>query len=173
MPDATVADFLDHGTVARTIDTGVDEAEASSSPRWPAPASTWRTSPRLSRPRASLVRQVVRRAHAVAHRQSQRALRRVTVLTATVPLPAPGPPTPQDPENRAHHTKESRMKIAMIGLGKMGANMTQRLIEHGHEVVAFDLSEEARTAAVRRSGPIRPPPSRRWPPSCRRLGWRG
>ena len=40
------------------------------------------------------------------------------------------------------------MKIAMIGLGKMGANMTQRLIEHGHEVVAFDLSEQARTAAA-------------------------
>ncbi len=33
------------------------------------------------------------------------------------------------------------MKIAMVGLGKMGANMTQRLIEHGHQVVAFDLSE--------------------------------
>ena len=30
------------------------------------------------------------------------------------------------------------MKIAMIGLGKMGANMTQRLIEKGHQVVAFD-----------------------------------
>ena len=40
------------------------------------------------------------------------------------------------------------MKIAMIGLGKMGANMTQRLIEHGHQVVAFDLSEKARTAAA-------------------------
>ena len=40
------------------------------------------------------------------------------------------------------------MKIAMIGLGKMGANMTQRLIEHGHEVVAFDLSDQARTAAA-------------------------
>ena len=40
------------------------------------------------------------------------------------------------------------MKIAMIGLGKMGANMTQRLIEHGHEVVAFDLSDEARSAAA-------------------------
>ncbi len=26
MPDATVADFLDHGTVARTVDTGVEEA---------------------------------------------------------------------------------------------------------------------------------------------------
>ena len=40
------------------------------------------------------------------------------------------------------------MKIAMIGLGKMGANMTQRLIEHGHEVVAFDLSDQARSAAA-------------------------
>src|ERR1700735_5626738 len=41
------------------------------------------------------------------------------------------------------------MKIAMVGLGKMGANMTQRLIEHGHQVVAFDLSEEARNAAAK------------------------
>jgi 6-phosphogluconate dehydrogenase len=41
------------------------------------------------------------------------------------------------------------MKIAMIGLGKMGANMTQRLIEHGHQVVAFDLSEGARAAAAK------------------------
>jgi 6-phosphogluconate dehydrogenase len=40
------------------------------------------------------------------------------------------------------------MKIAMVGLGKMGANMAQRLIEHGHEVVAFDLSEEARNGAA-------------------------
>jgi 6-phosphogluconate dehydrogenase len=36
------------------------------------------------------------------------------------------------------------MKIGMVGLGKMGANMTQRLIEKGHDVVAFDLSAEAR-----------------------------
>ena len=35
------------------------------------------------------------------------------------------------------------MKLAMIGLGKMGANMTTRLLRGGHEVVAFDLSEEA------------------------------
>jgi len=40
------------------------------------------------------------------------------------------------------------MKIAMVGLGKMGANMAQRLIEHGHEVVVFDLSEAARTGAA-------------------------
>ena len=40
------------------------------------------------------------------------------------------------------------MKIAMVGLGRMGGNMTTRLVRAGHEVVAFDLSEEARAAAV-------------------------
>ncbi len=40
------------------------------------------------------------------------------------------------------------MKIAMVGLGKMGANMSQRLIEHGHDVVAFDLNEAARAGAA-------------------------
>ncbi len=39
------------------------------------------------------------------------------------------------------------MKIAMIGLGKMGANMTQRLIKGGHQVVAYDLNETAIQAA--------------------------
>jgi len=40
------------------------------------------------------------------------------------------------------------MKIGMVGLGKMGANMTQRLIEKGHEVVAFDLSAQARESVA-------------------------
>jgi 6-phosphogluconate dehydrogenase len=35
------------------------------------------------------------------------------------------------------------MKLAMIGLGKMGANMTTRLLRGGHAVVAFDLDDEA------------------------------
>jgi len=35
------------------------------------------------------------------------------------------------------------MEIAMIGLGKMGANMTARLLRGGHRVLAFDLSREA------------------------------
>ena len=39
------------------------------------------------------------------------------------------------------------MKIAMIGLGKMGANMAQRLIGGGHQVVAYDLNEAAIQAA--------------------------
>jgi 6-phosphogluconate dehydrogenase len=35
------------------------------------------------------------------------------------------------------------MRIGMVGLGRMGANMTRRLLEAGHEVVAFDLDAEA------------------------------
>jgi 6-phosphogluconate dehydrogenase len=36
----------------------------------------------------------------------------------------------------------------MVGLGRMGGNMTIRLIRQGHEVVAFDPRREARDAAV-------------------------
>ena len=34
------------------------------------------------------------------------------------------------------------MKLAMIGLGKMGANMVRRLVQDNHEVVAYDTSED-------------------------------
>jgi 6-phosphogluconate dehydrogenase len=37
------------------------------------------------------------------------------------------------------------MDIAMIGLGRMGANMAQRLLRGGHRVVGFDPAEAART----------------------------
>jgi len=40
------------------------------------------------------------------------------------------------------------MKIAMVGLGRMGANMTTRLIRDGHEVVAYDVSADAVATAV-------------------------
>jgi 6-phosphogluconate dehydrogenase len=40
------------------------------------------------------------------------------------------------------------MKVGMVGLGRMGGNMTIRLIRFGHEVVAFDPNEEARQNAV-------------------------
>lgn len=35
------------------------------------------------------------------------------------------------------------MRLAMIGLGKMGANMAQRLLNGGHQLVAYDLNETA------------------------------
>jgi len=35
------------------------------------------------------------------------------------------------------------MKIGMVGLGKMGANMTRRLLRERHEVVVYDLDRKA------------------------------
>ena len=32
------------------------------------------------------------------------------------------------------------MQLAMIGLGRMGGNMVERLMRHGHKLVAFDRS---------------------------------
>src|SRR5580698_10957520 len=32
------------------------------------------------------------------------------------------------------------MQLAMVGLGRMGANMVKRLASHGHECVVFDMS---------------------------------
>ena len=34
------------------------------------------------------------------------------------------------------------MRLAMIGLGRMGGNMTERLVKGGHEVVAFDRTRD-------------------------------
>src|SRR5438270_4377459 len=39
------------------------------------------------------------------------------------------------------------MRNGMVGLGRMGGNMTKRLIEHGHEVVAYDRNPETVKAA--------------------------
>ena len=38
------------------------------------------------------------------------------------------------------------MELGMIGLGRMGANMAQRLVRGGHRVVGFDPKAEARAA---------------------------
>jgi len=35
------------------------------------------------------------------------------------------------------------MQLGMIGLGRMGAGMTQRLLQGGHQVMVFDRSPEA------------------------------
>jgi len=37
------------------------------------------------------------------------------------------------------------MELGMIGLGRMGANMAERLVKGGHRVVGFDPKPEART----------------------------
>ena len=46
------------------------------------------------------------------------------------------------------------MELGMIGLGKMGAFMTERLVEAGHGVVGFDLNPDTvqRVVAMGASG---------------------
>jgi 6-phosphogluconate dehydrogenase len=44
------------------------------------------------------------------------------------------------------------MQIAMIGLGKMGANMAERLMRGGHQVVGFDPMEAARKGIEAKGG---------------------
>ena len=44
------------------------------------------------------------------------------------------------------------MQLGMIGLGKMGANMAQRLLKGGHEVTGFDPSADARKRLQEQGG---------------------
>ena len=46
------------------------------------------------------------------------------------------------------------MKLAMIGLGKMGANMVRRLVRDGHHVVAFDVDSKNASALADEDGNI-------------------
>lgn len=46
------------------------------------------------------------------------------------------------------------MKLAMIGLGKMGGNMATRLLRHGIEVVGYDRSEEVVKQLAEKEGMI-------------------
>lgn len=45
------------------------------------------------------------------------------------------------------------MNIAMVGLGRMGGNMVERLIRNGHTCVVFDRSQET----VKNMRPRKPP----------------
>src|ERR1700704_303995 len=45
------------------------------------------------------------------------------------------------------------MRLAMIGLGRMGGNMSERLIKGGHEVVVFDRTAEATQKNVPKGAP--------------------
>ena len=40
------------------------------------------------------------------------------------------------------------MKLGMVGLGRMGGNMAERLRAHGHEVVGYDAFSEATDVAT-------------------------
>ena len=44
------------------------------------------------------------------------------------------------------------MKIGLIGLGRMGGNMGKRLVQHGHQVVAYARRQESRDGAAEWGG---------------------
>ncbi len=44
------------------------------------------------------------------------------------------------------------MQLAMVGLGRMGANMVKRLVAHGHECVVFDMSAKAVDDLAKQNG---------------------
>lgn len=46
------------------------------------------------------------------------------------------------------------MKLAMIGLGRMGANMVRRLVRDGHEVIAYNRTPETAVALASESDNI-------------------
>ncbi len=46
------------------------------------------------------------------------------------------------------HNRSAGMDIAMIGLGRMGANMAERLLRGQHRVIGFDMQPEARASAA-------------------------
>src|SRR5260370_36777885 len=41
------------------------------------------------------------------------------------------------------NSRSAGMQLGMVGLGRMGSNMTRRLIRGGHQLVVSDLSSEA------------------------------
>ncbi len=46
------------------------------------------------------------------------------------------------------------MQLAMVGLGRMGANMVKRLAAHGHECVVFDVSPKAVEGLAKENGVV-------------------
>ena len=48
------------------------------------------------------------------------------------------------------HGRGGGMELGMIGLGRMGANMAERLVRDGHRVVGFDPGAQAREQAAAR-----------------------
>jgi 6-phosphogluconate dehydrogenase len=49
-----------------------------------------------------------------------------------------------DGRHRIDDDGKNAMELGMIGLGRMGANMTERLVRDGHRVVGYDLKAESR-----------------------------
>ncbi len=71
------------------------------------------------------------------------------------------PDSPRSTRRRGRRCDEvRRMQLGIVGLGRMGGNIAQRLMRHGHSCVVYDKSAEA-VASIRRQGRDRQPRPRR------------
>jgi len=75
------------------------------------------------------------------------------------------------------------LPLGVIGVGSMGASMTERLVRTGHRVVGFDLKQRARTRVMEEGAESAAPldalvvklaVTRRWSSACGRSSrrWR-
>src|SRR6202162_1879972 len=55
---------------------------------------------------------------------------------------ATGEPALSEVEGPALHSGAKAMQLGMVGVGRMGANMTRRLMRGGHQLVVSDLSAD-------------------------------
>ena len=165
MPDTTIADFLDHGTVARTVDTDLDEADRAW-PSWPSRDRHGRRGGHPGGRRGGLVRQVLRRAHAALTEQGQPAVE----LLVTRPV-GPTPTTTRlavRPAGR-HRSRRGPVRpdaftkappVALVIFGASGDLAARkifpalaRLAERGALDNGFVVIGVARTAVVGRGVP--------------------
>jgi 6-phosphogluconate dehydrogenase len=59
--------------------------------------------------------------------------------------------TSESVKTQRHRKRRIAVKIAMIGLGRMGMNMARRLIQRGHDVVAYNRTP-SKTEAIAQEG---------------------
>src|SRR5947199_7688229 len=69
--------------------------------------------------------------------------RRSATCRASSPMVAGCCASRSTTSRRSLEDRQSQLKIGMVGLGRMGANMTLRLMQHNHEVVAWDRNDES------------------------------
>src|SRR5207342_1521370 len=59
------------------------------------------------------------------------------------PALAPGTRTARRPRHGRPTDGGGLMQLGMVGLGRMGANLTRRLMRGGHEVVVYDVNADS------------------------------
>ena len=74
--------------------------------------------------------------------------RNLTPLAAYEPGTTPSPDVLTSPDTEHIHHKKQTLHLGYIGLGKMGMNMVERLLERGYEITAFDKNKSAVDAVV-------------------------